>query len=86
MVVLNVGGQLHTTTTATLQSPLAKGSMLERLVSLHVQQQQTQEGVSSAGPNSLMQAALEDATHPGSLFIDRNGSLFCYVLDYLRSG
>lgn len=75
VVLLNVGGKLFSTTSATLQSPLAEGSMLETLVGLHVK-----------GPDgdTTMQATCTDPRHPDALFIDRDGESFGYILNYLR--
>jgi hypothetical protein len=69
-VILNVGGKFFSTTASTLQSPLAKGSMLEALFALHVQER------ASASAGSGMQATCTDPTHPGALFIDRDGENF----------
>jgi hypothetical protein len=80
VVLLSVGGQLFTTTRATLMSPLAHGSMLETLVELHTQRQAAE----SARTTRSMQPTLLDSLHPEALFIDRDGSNFGYVLSYLR--
>ena len=74
VVVLNVGGQLFTTSSATLTSPVARGSMLEALVGLSLE---------PAGAEA-MQATCADPKHPGALFIDRDDSTFAYILNYLR--
>lgn len=81
VVQLNVGGQLFTTTTATLTSPLANGSMLGRMIELHMQEgQPSQAGAAGV----IMVPTLADPRHPGSLFIDKDGSSFSYILNYLR--
>lgn len=84
MVYMNVGGQLFTTTAATLTSPLARGSMLERLVELHMQEGQAGAAAAAAAGPVSMPPTLSDPRHPGSLFIDRDGHSFAYVLNYLR--
>jgi hypothetical protein len=73
VVLLNVGGKLFSTTAATLTSPLASDSMLQKLYSLHVD-----------GQEGDMQASCTDPKHPGALFIDRDGECFSYILNYLR--
>lgn len=73
VVLLNVGGKLFSTTAATLTSPLAHDSMLEKVFSLHVE-----------GQDGDMQATSTDPRHPDALFIDRNGEHFSYILSYLR--
>lgn len=83
LVLLNVGGQLFTTTTATLTSPAATGSLFERLVSLHVPGGPAAAGA-AASHSIHMAPTLSDPRHPGSLFIDRDGSIFFYILNYLR--
>jgi len=86
LVLLNVGGQLFTTTTATLTSPAATGSLFERLVSLYVQGGPAAAGAAASYSSSSVSMAptLADPRHPGSLFIDRDGSIFFYILNYLR--
>ena len=78
LVLLNELGKQFTTTAATLTVPEANGSMLARLVELHLGQQMSQP---SAG---AMQPALTDNRLGDALFIDRDGSLFHYILNYLR--
>jgi hypothetical protein len=73
VVLLNVGGKLFSTTTATLTSPSARDSMLGKLFSLHME-----------GEDGDMQATCTDPRNPGALFIDRDGNNFSYLLNYLR--
>lgn len=88
VVLLSVGGQLFTTTQATLTSPLAHGSMLETLVQLHTQRLDASPAGDSTAADAPsghgMQPTLLDARHPDALFIDRDGGNFGYILSYLR--
>jgi hypothetical protein len=55
--------------------------MLERLIGLHMQEGQP----SHVGAADVSMApTLADPQHPGSLFIDRDGSNFSYILNYMR--
>jgi hypothetical protein len=82
VVSLNVGGQHFTTTAATLTSPQAAGSMLARLVALHLEQDAC-NGALDESP-ARMAPSLSVPGMPGTLFIDRDGSMFAYILTYLR--
>jgi hypothetical protein len=68
-----------------LTSPLASGSMLERLIGLHMQEGQPSHAGADGGDVN-MAPTLADPRHPGSLFIDRDGCYFSYILNYLRWG
>ncbi|KAK0394292.1 hypothetical protein QR680_000670 [Steinernema hermaphroditum] len=70
IVRLNVGGSLYTTCRKTLLKD--PNSMFPQLLA----------GGDEAARHEAYSAILAD----GTLFIDRDGPLFTYVLDYLRSG
>lgn len=78
-MLLSVGGQLFTTTASTLTSAFSQGSMLKKLVEIHECRQQV-----AAGAVGGMQPSLSDPRHLDALFIDRDGSTFSYILNYLR--
>jgi len=85
VIVLNVGGRQFTTKVATLTSPTGYGSMLASLVALQLQQQDAAQGGPAGGAEAtLLQPALADPRFPEALFIDRDGTLFHYILNYLR--
>lgn len=77
-VLLSVGGKLFTTTYATLTSPFARGSMLETLAGMHRDRDR-------CGPYMpATDAKCCDPRHPRTMFIDRDGVNFSYILNYLR--
>lgn len=81
VVLLSVGGQLFTTTT-TLTAPPVNGSMLERLIELNLERQKLR--VEHPAVAASMQPTLSDPRHPDALLIDRDGSTFNCILNYLR--
>lgn len=72
LIELNVGGIHYTTTLKTLQSD-PESKLVSQLNSLTL-------GNSSSGSSPLPKDA------KGRVFIDRDGVLFRYILDYLRDG
>ena len=87
-VILNVGGVTYVSTLATLRK--VRGSRLASMFdgAEHEQDVSAEAGGAAAAPPEGVPGAMSTVLLPraadGSPMIDRNGSLFQYVLDYLR--
>jgi hypothetical protein len=90
-VRLNVGGQMFETTASTLTRDA--GSMLDALcrddsplAALHNSSEKTEEGTKKEADDTNTSTDEVTGTTVGVVFIDRDGKLFRYVLNFLRDG
>lgn len=81
IIELNVGGHIYTSTTSTLikKRPTSK---LALLVTTHLRRQKTRINGAVGLDDDKLLPIIQDSQN--RLFIDRDGAMFRYILDYLR--
>ena len=81
IIELNVGGQIYTSTTATLISK-KPNSKLALLIKIFLKHQKCDLNGTMTEVGEKPMPIMRDSQN--RLFIDRDGAIFRYILDYLR--
>jgi BTB/POZ domain-containing protein KCTD8/12/16 len=83
VVDLNVGGHYYTTTLDTLCSE--SNSLFQQLFHTSITDNESNTSSSSPSPSSSVPPLIVTKDSNNRIFIDRDGSLFRFILDFLRT-